>query len=182
MEKYFSRVFVGIPIELNQATKLLELQAKLKQQLPGPFTPTKPEKLHLTLHFLGKVAHEKMMSLIQSLSLLQQASVLVNIKSVGLLGRGDRRAVVLFIEKTTGLMRLHQKTTDILQKVGIPIEDRAYRPHITLGYLQSEVLSELNIDLVSQVIQGEQLVVYNSLLNSGGDYEHLFFCHFHASS
>jgi RNA 2',3'-cyclic 3'-phosphodiesterase len=97
---------------------------------PARARRTRPERLHLTLHFLGNVPTER----------LPQLRSGVAVKWTGCEFALDRASVwpggIAVLEATqlpTELARLHAALADRLRAMEIPVEERPYRPHVTLA-------------------------------------------------
>lgn len=92
--------------------------------------PTRAERLHLTLHFIGSVPAQRLAELKSALAVpfepfewtLSQARV----------WRGGI-AVLEPDDVPVALTRLHERLAQGLQAVGLPPEERRYRPHVTLA-------------------------------------------------
>ncbi len=91
---------------------------------------TRPERLHLTVHFLGEVAAGRLPALREALALPWNGCELVL----------DRPAVwpggIAVLEASAvpeQLVDLHAALAERLRGVGGPVEERPYRPHVTLA-------------------------------------------------
>lgn len=91
----------------------------------------KPDRLHVTLHFLGDVAPARVLDL---------KYVLGRVASQGFalhFGHGEMwqhgTAVLRPENSPTALRGLHGRIGLALAEIGLPVEDRAYRPHVTLA-------------------------------------------------
>jgi RNA 2',3'-cyclic 3'-phosphodiesterase len=88
------------------------------------------ERLHLTLHFIGNVAPERLPRVVAGLKVgseafqftLDRAEVWPN--SVAVLQ--PQRA-------PDAMIRLHRKLADALRDLRLPVESRPFRPHVTLA-------------------------------------------------
>jgi 2'-5' RNA ligase len=89
-----------------------------------------PDQLHLTLHFIGPVARERLDAVTRALAVpcrrfelvLDQAAVWPN----GV-------AVVQPSKVPPALSDLHRALGDALDRAGLPRETRTFRPHVTLA-------------------------------------------------
>jgi 2'-5' RNA ligase len=91
---------------------------------------TRAERLHATLHFLGDVAVDKLPALRSGLGVPWDGCKLVL----------DRAAVwpggIAVLEASDvppALAHLHAEVAQRLQALGVPMESRRYRPHVTLA-------------------------------------------------
>jgi RNA 2',3'-cyclic 3'-phosphodiesterase len=97
---------------------------------PAAAAPVKAERMHITLHFIGSVAAERMPQLHTGLRVplepfefdLVRADVWPN------------TVAVLEPERTPPeMMRLHQRLAEALRGLDLPVETRPFRPHVTLA-------------------------------------------------
>lgn len=97
---------------------------------PSHAALVQPQRLHLTLHFLGDVPADRLVGL--------KGDLRVPFEPLALdLGQGEvwpRGVAVLRPDNVpTGLARLHGALADALVAAGLPVDARAYRPHVTLA-------------------------------------------------
>ena len=89
-----------------------------------------PERLHLTLHYIGPVAASRLPELTLGLALPLQRFEL---------GFGDAElwprglAVLCPSRVPDALATLHTQLRATLQRLNLPVETRAFRPHVTLA-------------------------------------------------
>jgi RNA 2',3'-cyclic 3'-phosphodiesterase len=90
----------------------------------------KPERLHLTLHFLGDVPADRLPRLVRALTARAEPFTLA-------LGQGEvwSNGVALLRPETTPpvLVRLHAALRSGLEQLQLPVEPRPYRAHVTLA-------------------------------------------------
>jgi 2'-5' RNA ligase len=89
-----------------------------------------PERLHLTLHFLGDVPRDRLPELRQGLQVDFERFELV-FAAAALWPRGV--AVLLPAAAPPALLALHAELKQALQSLRVPTEARAFRPHLTLA-------------------------------------------------
>jgi RNA 2',3'-cyclic 3'-phosphodiesterase len=91
---------------------------------------TKPERFHLTLHFLGNVREDYVAALREALNLPFDAFELrLGLPDVWRQGV----AVVRPIEIAPGLRRLHSAVGDALRSLGMAPQRSEFVPHVTLA-------------------------------------------------
>jgi 2'-5' RNA ligase len=122
------RLFIGLWPTPRQRTAL---QAHADAwQWPDAARRTRPERLHLTLHFIGSVEEERIETLKEELALpwdgcdllLDQAQV------------WPGGIVVLEASQVpASLQDLHARLQERLLALQLPVETRRYRPHATLA-------------------------------------------------
>jgi RNA 2',3'-cyclic 3'-phosphodiesterase len=97
---------------------------------PAGAAPTAADKLHLTLHFIGAVPSVRLPEVTQGLRvhaprfalMLDGAEVWPN-----------HCAVLCSSQMPSALTRLHGALAQALRALGLPVEPRAFRPHVTLA-------------------------------------------------
>lgn len=121
------RLFIGLDLPQDVRESLVAVQP----QLPGLRT-VPIDNLHLTLHFLGAADPTLMADLISQVAATQQPFEF-RLSGVGYFeGRSNSLILWVGVELNAELMMLHRATGDRLSAAGFAIEQRPYRPHITL--------------------------------------------------
>lgn len=129
------RIFVAVfpPPEVQSA-----LTEAARTLTPGEdFRPTSPEKVHLTLKFLGDVREEDLNGIAEALAPLEDLHepFAAATHEFGVFPSA-RRARVLWAgidEGAEGLRALARDTEILLERIGFESEARPYVPHLTLG-------------------------------------------------
>jgi len=98
---------------------------------PGAARPTATDKLHLTLHFLGGVAAGRLPALRAALAVEPVSPFDLQLDAV----RNWRGGLVVLQPSTPPpeLGRLHAALGEVLLGLGLAVERRTYRPHVTLA-------------------------------------------------
>ncbi len=89
-----------------------------------------PQNLHLTLHFLGEIARTRVPELIEGLAVPVTSFELMLAR---LAGWPNGFAVWEPAACPAELTRLHDALGRALVRLAVPLETRAYRPHVTLA-------------------------------------------------
>jgi RNA 2',3'-cyclic 3'-phosphodiesterase len=97
---------------------------------PASARPVPPQNLHLTLHFLGEVADHRVEDLDTRLR-LPFSPFALNFGRDALWHNGV--AVLEPEQLPQALMQLHARLGTVLTDAGVPVDQRAYRPHVTLA-------------------------------------------------
>ena len=130
------RAFVAVPIPERIQAELGVFQTKLKRTLEG-VSWTRPESIHLTLHFLGNVETARLdeLRLAFETAASTHAPFSLEIADAGSFGnrviwtgaRGD-------VEPLTQLADSIRAAT---ASFGTNVEERAFKAHVTLGRLRT---------------------------------------------
>lgn len=136
------------------------------------------EQLHLTLRFIGEVDHHMAEDIAAALGALYAPAVTARIAGVGLFERQGRPHMIWAgVEPHEPLAALHRKVDQLLARVGVAPETRAFTPHITLARLNrgsGPVASflALNGGLASPAFEFGHVTLYESEMGHGGSRYH----------
>ncbi|MBE7439466.1 MAG: RNA 2',3'-cyclic phosphodiesterase [Spirochaetales bacterium] len=125
------RIFLASWLPEELAAEL----AVLSFDLPGA-RPIPASNFHVTIRFLGDcmpAVQDDVEAIMQSIEFTPFA---VDIAGVGQFEQGKNRVVWARVE-SEGLLRLEAKIKRELEKMGIRVERRRFRPHITIGRIAS---------------------------------------------
>jgi 2'-5' RNA ligase len=131
-----------------------------------------PQRLHLTLHFLGEIDERHVDALSSRLSEPSaQAAFSIGFGCVGWFpAAGTPRVVWLDISRgAADLAALHAEVGRRLEQLGLEIENRPFRPHLTLGRVKRPVRADLLRPLRSLTYDALDLcrVDHATLVHSG---------------
>jgi RNA 2',3'-cyclic 3'-phosphodiesterase len=129
------RTFVAVfpPPEVSEALY------RAARTLPASkvFRLVTPEKIHLTLKFLGDVAEDDLDGVTQALEPVRERHEPFEVSTSGLGAfPSERRARILWAGVSEGselLRELARDVEDLLEPAGFEHEGRPYVPHLTLG-------------------------------------------------
>lgn len=169
------RAFLAVPLPPLLQRQIAALQKDLTRAMPG-IRWTRPETVHLTLHFFGETptdALEKIRASMLSVKLLEKA---FQVDVLGLGAFPDRhrpRVVWLGLTPAEPLRALHQTCQTELAQAGFLTESRAFAPHLTIGRFRDRA-PDLGDLLASQsecrlgALPIGELVLFESRLLPGG--------------
>ncbi len=131
------RAFVAVrmPEEVQEA--LARVQRTLRRWAGDRVRWTDPSDLHLTLAFFGSLTPEWIVSIAGAAEIAAATSPVFSFEVVGLGGFGNRRGIrVLWAgvpSPPPALVTLAARLEKEVRERGWPMEERPFRPHITLG-------------------------------------------------
>lgn len=180
------RIFVAVafPDELKERCRELVERLKMGIQFTGAHPAwVKSQSLHLTLAFLGRTpltALPNVQKIIQSTA-DSQKSISLSLRGVGLFPTPKNpRVISLHLHgDLVRLERLQDDLTKQLRASGFPVDDRPFRPHVTLARLKSmrglagvrDIVQSHGDSRVGDV-RVDRLTLYRShLLPDGAEYE-----------
>lgn len=114
-----------------------------------------PDRLHLTLHFLGEVADSEARALAASLPPCT-APFTLRLDRVALWPPGI--AVLEPVEPPAGLAALHSDLAGVLRAQGLRVEARAFRPHVTLARHAQDAVPPAGLPVIDWAVRGYALV------------------------
>ncbi len=127
------RTFIALDIDP-------EIRRKIEQFMDGisAFAPdvrwVKPESLHVTLKFLGEQSQESVEQIKDSISGVRSAPFDLKFRGYGFFPTAkSARVFWVGIEAGLQLASLAAAIVEATAKLGIPKEDRAFSPHLTLA-------------------------------------------------
>ena len=173
------RAFLAIdpPEDILQA--MSRLQEKLKREISGRISWTKPQGQHLTLKFFGDISTEDVKNICSAVQnrVASEPSLNLKIEKLGLFPDA-RRPRVIWCGVTGDVEKLSvlQKQLDSdFAGIGFPMEDRSFQAHLTLGRIKdSRGLTGINEALTkySAFTAGEfnctELILFQSRLTPQG--------------
>lgn len=126
------RLFVGLwPDAALRAAVAAHQQ---RWRWPAGLRPTRPERLHLTLHFLGEPPRDCVEPLQQLLALRAPGGPLGRIRLDRALLWNSGTAVLLPSDPPPGLFALHARLGEALREVGLhAMPTASWQPHVTLA-------------------------------------------------
>ena len=175
------RLFVAVDLSAAVIERLAKLQNTLAGRLEDDVRIkwTDPDKIHLTLKFLGDTEESLLPALCDTLgaAAARTAPFEATSRGLGCFPRPSHPRVIwagFDAESAEALRALQQPIDADLEELGIRPESRSYVPHVTLGRVKSEQKPALNqlFAGVRNTPLGEsnitELVLYESTLDHSG--------------
>jgi 2'-5' RNA ligase len=179
------RAFLAIerPEDILQA--MTRLQEKLKREISGRISWTKPQGQHLTLKFFGDISTEDVKNICSAVQkrIVSESKLNLKVETLGVFPDARRPRVIWCgvtgdVEK---LINLQKKLDDELAAIGFPSEDRPFRAHLTLGRIKdpsgfsgiSEALTKYNTFAAGEFNCTELILFQSHLTPQGAIYTKL---------
>lgn len=171
------RIFIAVKV--NPGQTLIRIHASLKSVLGGEkINWTDPANMHLTLAFLGDTEDE----------LIKVVSIMLRQKCTGfgdfrfnLAGAGvfknyrDPKVIWAGIESNQKLSQLNEKIMTGLKDAGFSLDERPFKPHLTLGRIKSinhpdalKSALEKYKDVKIQGVDVKEVILFESILKPTG--------------
>lgn len=168
-----------IAIKIHPGKELLAMMHEMQRALKGESIKWSSEdNFHLTLAFIGDTQESQLGKIRSALSdyCSGTGDFEFDIKGTGVFrSMKDPKVIWAGIEINDKLGLLHSKVIESLALAGIEIEERAYRPHLTLGRIRSikdkSILADLTekyAGTVFQRVNSTEIILYESLLLPSG--------------
>ena len=173
------RAFLAIDPPEDILQKISGLQEKLKREISGRISWTRPQGQHLTLKFFGDISTEDVNNICSAVQnrIVLEPPLNLKIEKIGVFP-DTRRPRVLWCGVTgdTEKLSVLQKKLDVdFANIGFPRENRPFQAHLTLGRIKdSHGLTEISEALTkySAFAAGEfgckELILFQSKLSPQG--------------
>jgi 2'-5' RNA ligase len=172
------RIFFAVPLS-DEFTQVMKDAQQSMQDMPGKIKWVKPEKIHLTLKFVGDTEPEKVEDLYSAVDDLQLPGAFeITLTETGIFPNPGRpRVLWAGIEQNETLTQIVNSIDEKLADYGVDRETRDYHPHLTLGRVKSKGLPGktvdkfLDLDIPHKSMKVDSIVCYRSDLKpSGAEY------------
>ena len=180
------RTFVALPLSAALHGGLATVQRDLQRSCPaGSVRWVKADGIHLTLFFLGDVLASRLADIQRVLTHVAEASPRVEfaVEGVGAFPNLHRPNVIwVGIRDVTGhLATLHRGVNTALASLGFQPEERAFKPHLTLGRVNrnagsdaasrvGEAVGRFNLGRLGEECPRELILFRSELKSSGAEY------------
>jgi 2'-5' RNA ligase len=129
------RLFIAVNFDDPVKRRLLEAQAEIRaKSLRGNFS--REENLHLTLVFLGECPGERLPEIRRLMGQIAGPPQELSFSGLGCFSRARKELWYLEAQEGPGLERLREIQKELssgLLALGLPVDTRPFRAHITLG-------------------------------------------------
>src|SRR5690606_28768630 len=126
------RLFIAINFEEQVKEKIQEIIEDLeKNSFQGRFVGK--EHLHLTLEFLGEIPEERVEKIKSIMDKPSYNPFVLKLSQIGYFKRHEGNIYWLGLDQNKSLIDTQRTLHKLLDEEGFKLEDRPYKPHITLG-------------------------------------------------
>lgn len=126
------RSFIALNFKNEVKAQINEVIDKVRSNsIQGRFV--NEEHIHLTLEFLGEIQKNRLDLIKEIMDELEFGAFTFSLTKVGYFKRSEGNIYWLGIEKNDTLFNIQKKLHQNLTDKGFVLEEREYRPHITIG-------------------------------------------------
>ena len=136
------RAFIAIPISTEIHGEINKIIRGLKPVCPENLRWVNPQGIHLTLKFLGDVPKSNINQISDCMQLTVQRKnpFRFDVEGLGAFPRPDQARVLwIGLEKSLELKKLQNELDQNLNKIGFPLENREFNPHLTIARVKDRL-------------------------------------------
>ncbi|HVS14191.1 MAG TPA: RNA 2',3'-cyclic phosphodiesterase [Thermoanaerobaculia bacterium] len=170
------RLFLAIPIPDPLRDGLARRAAAVRADLPRA-TWVRPGAMHLTLHFFGEreLARAEEIAAALTAPIAAHRELSLHLARAGAFPRARPRVVWIGLHESPTLDTLHRSVRETLDRLGEPLDERAFHAHLTLARCKERFrrehqarLDEAFADLEGIEMPVREVVLYESALDPRG--------------
>lgn len=162
------RAFIAVELPSQFADEVASVARQLSAAIRARYLPR--ENYHITLAFLGDIPEVQVRSAIEALD--EAASGLepftLRPEGIGKFGKPQNATLWMGIAKVPELMDLAERLREGLKERGLEVDDKAFRPHITLARHAVIPKTELPLLLFPQETLANGAALFKSTLSKDG--------------
>jgi len=166
------RLFIALNLPLNCKKAISDFIISIRKKIPE-IRWISSDGLHITLHFLGELSAEKEEEIKISLQSLDSQFKEIELK-IGKIGAfpsiNNPRVVYLECGQVNGnsVEKLQKLIGINLIKTGIKIDERRWKPHITIGRIQKQTNLNLDVEIEKIKFKIKSFEIMESRLKQAG--------------
>lgn len=173
------RAFLAIEPQEFVMQEISRLQEKLKREISGRMSWTRPQGQHLTLKFFGDISRDDINNISAAVQrrVVSEAKLNLKIEKIGVFPDARRPRVLWcgITGDTEKLINLQKKLDSDFAAIGFPVEDRPFKAHLTLARIKdpcettgmSEALKKYGVFTAGEFV-GDKLFLFQSNLSPQG--------------
>jgi RNA 2',3'-cyclic 3'-phosphodiesterase len=153
------RLFIGIMLPEEVQQQVIKIQKEISITSPGGLRWVKPEKLHITLSFLGEVDPSVVSEIIKQQDQIVSVTqpFLVGLKDISYYP-GCKNARVI----TLGIIRGDEEIRSLGEQFSKLLEGKFISPHVTICRMNKPIdLEKFNKEVVVKSIKTKEDIVFN---------------------
>ena len=179
------RAFLAIEPPENVLQEISRLQEKLKREISGRLSWTRPQGQHLTLKFFGDISRDDIYNISATVQkrIVTEQKLYLKIEKLGGFPDASRpRVLWCGVEgDVERLINLQKKLDGDFAAIGFPADDRSFKAHLTLARIKdprsasgiSEALTKHNAFTAGEFSVGELILFQSKLMPQGAVYTKL---------
>ncbi|NLN42565.1 MAG: RNA 2',3'-cyclic phosphodiesterase [Clostridiales bacterium] len=145
------RLFIAINFDESTKKAIQQISYEIKRHsLQGRFV--KEQHLHLTLEFLGNIHPAQLYKIKDAMNQIIAEKFIMKLKGIGFFKGRDGHIYWIGIEANKHLINLQKQLHEALKSQGFTLDNRPYKPHITIGrrvkikdnFLLDKMLTNIN--------------------------------------
>lgn len=126
------RLFIAINFDESTKKAIQQISHKVKKHtVQGRFV--KEQHLHLTLEFLGDIPPAQLDKIKSAMNQVVAEKFIMILKGIGFFKGRDGHIYWIGIEENRHLIDLQKQLHEALESQGFKLDNRPYKPHITIG-------------------------------------------------
>lgn len=146
------RLFIGINFEEYTKDKIQDIVTDFKcSSLKGKFVSK--EHMHLTFEFLGDVSLDKVEIIKEAMDKIPTKPFSLQLSKIGHFKHSEGNIYWIGIKENESLLKIQSQLHNILIEQGFELEDREYKPHLTIGR-KVKMEETYDVDDQSKIING----------------------------
>jgi 2'-5' RNA ligase len=165
------RAFIAIPPAANAMQNFKSVLHDLAILYPEKLYLTKPEKLHLTLHFFAEFdpSHVRALIFLLEKMVLPESKIFIELQKKLLLPDSEAPSVLAYrVKKTRELMALKFQIDQCISNLGYAVETREFLPHFTLARSKERgLLHQIELPALDCAFAFNEMVIYESIQKDG---------------
>lgn len=162
------RTFVALEIPEDSLQKIGIIQKSIQNRIHSHVSWVKPESMHITLKFIGEIDNKRIEDLKMHINDLCEK---INPFQIDMKGFGcfpsirNPKILWLGFVENQAMKTLAEEIEIACLNTGIPVEDRSFSPHLTLGRVKSS-LSSAEIEFIRSMIDSQKKELYTQWIGS----------------
>lgn len=168
-----------IAIEVRPEAALLQALGRLTETLGHETLRwARPSDFHVTLHFIGQTDEAAEAQILRILAAFSACRASFQFRLNGLscfVRRGEPQVLFVGVSDDEALQRLVAGLLKVLSEGGFPVDQKPFRPHLTLARMKRVADKELFAQTLTehagnfrQTVNAGQIVFYESRTQPGG--------------